>query len=107
MKKKQKKFKTTGKLSLFAVADTTETLAKLGNSLNRLESGVDFERFRSILEDELTTDSKSNAGARPYSYLLMFQILILQYCYGLSDEQTEYQIYDRLSFKNFKIIRWR
>lgn len=101
MKKITKKFKATGKLSLFAVADTTETLAKLGNILNRLERGVDFERFRSILEDALTTDSKSNAGARPYNYLLMFQILILQYCYGLSDEQTEYQIYDRLSFKNF------
>ena len=31
----------------------------------------------------------------------MFKILILQHYYNLSDEQTEYQILDRLSFCRF------
>jgi len=31
----------------------------------------------------------------------MFKILILQRIYNLSDEQMEYQLVDRLSFKRF------
>ena len=33
--------------------------------------------------------------------VLMFKIIILQRLYNLSDEQTEYQLNDRLSFKRF------
>ena len=32
---------------------------------------------------------------------MMFKILILQRYYNLSDDQTEYQIFDRLSFMRF------
>ncbi len=31
----------------------------------------------------------------------MFKVLVLQRMYNLSDEQTEYQIVDRKSFRNF------
>ena len=31
----------------------------------------------------------------------MFQVLVLQALYGLADEQTEFQIRDRLSFMRF------
>ncbi len=44
---------------------------------------------------------KSSAGAKPFDYVLMFKILILQRLYNLSDEQMEYQLVDRLSFKRF------
>ena len=43
----------------------------------------------------------TNAGAKPYDYVLMFKILVLQRMYNLSDEQTEYQIVDRTSFRDF------
>ena len=33
--------------------------------------------------------------------ILMFKILVLQKLYNISDEQTEYQILDRISFLNF------
>jgi transposase, IS5 family len=33
--------------------------------------------------------------------VLMFKILVLQTMYGLSDEQTQFQILDRLTFKRF------
>lgn len=57
--------------------------------------------FSPTLEKLLNTEKKSNAGAKPYSPLLMFKILILQRYYNLSDEQIEYQILDRLSFCRF------
>jgi len=63
---------------------------------------IDFEMFRSTLENKLlNTNKKNNAGAKPFDVLLMFKILILQPYYGLGDKQIEYQIIDRTSFKNF------
>lgn len=40
-------------------------------------------------------------GAKPYDYVMMFKIVVLQRMYHLSDPQTEYQIRDRLSFRDF------
>ena len=40
-------------------------------------------------------------GAKPYDYVLMFKIVVLQRIYHLSDPQAEYQIRDRLSFCDF------
>ena len=46
--------------------------------------------------------SKWEKGGRPsFDAVLMFKILILQSPYNLSDDQTEYQIRDRLSFMRF------
>jgi len=58
--------------------------------------------FRIELEDNmLNQDKKSNAGQKPYDVVTMFKILLLKRYYNLSDEQAEYQILDRLSFKDF------
>ncbi|PJB19532.1 MAG: IS5/IS1182 family transposase [Flavobacteriaceae bacterium CG_4_9_14_3_um_filter_33_16] len=63
---------------------------------------IDFEIFRDSLENKLlNTNKKNNAGAKPYDVVLLFKILILQRYYGLGDNQVEYQILDRTSFKAF------
>jgi len=76
-------------------------LSELGDPLERLNKGVDFETFRSLLEGGLTKLAKGKGGRPPYDYVLMFKILILQRYYNLSDEQVEYQINDRMSFMRF------
>jgi IS5 family transposase len=76
-------------------------LSQLGDPLEKLNSGVDFEIFRQKLEQGLTKVAKGKGGRPPYDYVLMFKILILQRYYNLSDEQTEYQINDRMSFMRF------
>ena len=76
-------------------------LNALGNPLERLSETIDFEMFRETLEVGLYRERLTNAGAKPYDYVLMFKILVLQRMYNLSDEQTEYQIVDRTSFRNF------
>jgi transposase, IS5 family len=45
--------------------------------------------------------ARDKGGRPPFDSLLMFRILVLQALYNLSDEQTEYQILDRLSFMKF------
>jgi len=96
------KFKQTGRISLFDKNETSERLSKLGNPLEKLHNIIDFEMFRSVLEENmLNKDKKSNAGQKPYDVVMMFKIILLKRFYNLSDEQSEYQINDRLSFKEF------
>ena len=84
--------------------DFEERLLKLTNAndpLVRLKMLVNWEQFRPILEGALRKESKGKGGRPPFDYVLMFQILILQRYYNLSDDQTEFQILDRASFMRF------
>ena len=45
--------------------------------------------------------AKGAGGRPPYDYLMLFKVLVLQRIYNLSDDQTEYQINDRMSFMRF------
>ena len=44
---------------------------------------------------------KSRAGRKPFDALVMFRMLVLQSLYNLSDEQIEYQVWDRATFTRF------
>jgi IS5 family transposase len=76
-------------------------LSQLGDPLERLDKGVNFEMFRELLEEKLSNEPKDKGGRPPYDYVLMFKIMILQRYYNLSDDQVEYQINDRMSFMRF------
>jgi transposase, IS5 family len=62
---------------------------------------VDFEVFRTDLEMVLARSDRSKGGRPPYDPALMFKVLVLQTLYTLSDDQSEYQLKDRLSFMRF------
>jgi hypothetical protein len=96
------KYKPAGRIGLFDKEDSSAKLSKLGNPLEKLHNVVDFEMFRSILEERMLNHvKKSNAGCKPHDVVLMFKILLLKRFYNLSDEQTEYQTNDRLGCKEF------
>jgi IS5 family transposase len=78
-----------------------ETLSRLGDSLEKLNKFIEWEDFRGILTRTLTVEAKGPGGRPPFDYVMMFKILILQKMYNISDDQTEYQINDRLSFQRF------
>ena len=101
MEPKKQEYKTQGNIGLFDDEQTLEKLNDMGNPLDRLSGVIDFEMFRDILEKALHKDKMTKAGAKPYDPVLMFKILVLQRMYHFSDEQTEYQIRDRLSFRDF------
>jgi len=95
-------YKSQGKTCLFDKQFTIERLSEIGNPLEAISKVVNFEIFRTSLEEKLlNTNKKSNAGAKPYDVVMMFKIIILQRYYGLGDKQVEYQILDRTSFKKF------
>lgn len=78
-----------------------EKLDRNGDPLRKLNEMINWECFRPTLQVVREKARKSNAGRKPYDTVLMFKILILQSLYNLSDEATEYQILDRLSFMRF------
>ena len=87
---------------LFDEYDVLSKLSKLRDPLEKLKANINFELFRPTLNSIYENpERKSNAGARPFDYVLMFKILLLQRLYNLSDEQAEFQINDRLSFRRF------
>lgn len=95
-------FKSTGKRGLFDEQSAIDLMSEMGNSLERFSKVVDFEMSRSLLEEALIPKvRKYHGGARPFDYVMMFKILVLQRLFGLSDKQVQYQITDRLSFKEF------
>ena len=96
------KYKTTGNITLFDAENAARKLSSIGNPLEKLDSVIDFEMFRSRLEESMVNRSiRSNAGARQYDVVMMFKVMVLRQYYNLSYEQTEYQIIDRGSFKRF------
>ena len=76
-------------------------LSQLGDPLEKLNNGINFEVFRPTLEYGLSKEPKGPGGRPPYDYVMMFKIAILQRHFNLSDEQAEYQINDRMSFMRF------
>jgi hypothetical protein len=93
-----------GQMGFFDLGERYAGLDKFGDPLVLLKKFVSWEIFRPELKavwrmgDE---QRKSNAGRPPLDEVLMFQVLVLQQLYNLSDDQIEYQIRDRLSFMRF------
>lgn len=86
---------------MFDLEEKKSKLTSLDNPLERLLKSVDFGMFRETPETGLYRERMTNAGARPYAPVLKFKILVLQRMYNPIDEHTEYQIVDRLSFRDF------
>jgi len=77
-------------------------LNALGDPLQEINKIVNWDAFYSLLQQVHTKPNrKSNAGRKPLDEVMMFKVLVLQHHYNLSDQQTEYQIEDRRSFRRF------
>lgn len=73
----------------------------MGDPLEKLNRVMDWGMFEGILNRVFAKEHKGAGGRPPYSYLLLFKILILQRLFNISDDQAEYQINDRVSFMRF------
>lgn len=85
----------------FDLDDRYEQLSSHGDPLVKLNELIPWSQFRLPLMRALEKERKSPAGRKPFNYIMMFKVLVLQSLYHLSDAQTEYQIRDRLSFMRF------
>ena len=88
-------------IGLYDVEERLMKLAEANDPLVKLKERVRWEQFRPILDEALKKEAKGKGGRPPFDYVMMFKIVILQRYYNLSDDRTEYQILDRLSFMRF------
>jgi transposase, IS5 family len=88
---------------LFDMQEVLEKLTLLGDPLVVLDEHTDFEIFRSELNliFKCNDEVKAKRGRPSYDVVHMMKILFVQRLYNLSDEQIEFQINDRLSFRRF------
>ena len=84
-----------GSFKQFGVKLAYEQLEKRGDKLEPLTRNIDWSRFQTLFF------RRGGKGRPSYNPVLMFKVLILQNLYGISDEEIEYQITDRISFQKF------
>jgi IS5 family transposase len=85
----------------FDFSERQKKLLATRGFLEQINRIVAWEAFRPVLDAALERKDRGKGGRPPYDAVLMFRVLVLQALYNLSDEQTEYQILDRLSFMKF------
>lgn len=93
------------KESLFAAEEREAKLDSLGDVLRVMEQHVDFKALAAEMDRVAPRPGRERGGRPPFPTELMVRAWILQNLYGLSDEQMEYQVLDRLSFQRFLGLR--
>jgi IS5 family transposase len=84
----------------FSDIAVTSRLAKVNSFLKELDTIINFEKLRPILNKNGV--AKSNvAGAPSYDNVLMFKVLLLQKYYNLSDQAAEDALYVNLLYIRF------
>lgn len=90
-----------GQAGFWDFEDRLRRLSERGDPLERLASTVDFELFRAELTAALGPRDPAKGGRPGFDPVLKFRMLVLQAMHGLSLEQTEYLVADRLSWGRF------
>lgn len=76
-------------------------LSAQGDPLEKLAATVELEMFRPDLAAALGPRDPVKGGRPGFDVVLKFRMLVLQALHGLSLEQTEYLVRDRLSWMRF------
>ena len=90
-----------GQAGFWDIDEHYARLSEAGDPLETLNGLVPWEVFRKPLAKALKRSDGARGGRPAYDSVMMFKILVLQALYGLSDDQAEFQIQDRLSFMRF------
>jgi IS5 family transposase len=89
-------------LSFFSLTERLAQISHQQDPLERLNAVIDWQIFQPVLDRVFPAATPKGPGGRPaYPRLFLCKILVLQRLYQLSDEATQYQILDRLSFQRF------
>jgi IS5 family transposase len=89
------------KTDLFADTHHREKIDKLGDPLSEIGSYIDFVALASEVDRIAPRPDSPQGGRPPFPTETMVRILVLKRLYNLSDEQMEYQLLDRMSYKRF------
>ena len=80
----------------FGLKERYAKVKQLRSRLEDMKNLIDWEAFLPLFPEK-----ESDMGRPPYEKILMTKILFLQGWYSISDEEAEYQCYNRLDFQQF------
>jgi IS5 family transposase len=89
------------KTDLFAADHRKQKIERLGDPLVEINAHIDFAALVSELDRIAPRPVSPQGGQPPFPTESMVRILVLKRLYNLSDEQTEYQLLDRMSYQRF------
>lgn len=73
----------------------------IGDPLQKIEAVVDFAALARAVEKIAPRPEQPKGGRPPYPTDVMVRVLVVKRLHELSDEQTEFQLLDRRSFRRF------
>lgn len=85
----------------FADQHHKQMLDKLGDPLTEIEACIDFAALTAGVDRIAPRPEGVQGGRPPFPTETMVRIVVLKRLYNLSDEQMEYQLLDRMSYKRF------
>jgi IS5 family transposase len=94
---------TSSQYTFFGDHRALEALKQAGDRLEELDRYIDMKPLVAVADGiwRLSAQAKGPGGRKPWPSETMLRVLLLKRLYNLSDEQTEYQLRDRLSFLRF------
>ncbi len=90
-----------GQAGFWDFEERLRALSSQGDPLEALAATVDFEMFWPVLAAALGRRDPAKGGHPGFDPVLKFKMLVLQALHGVSLEQTEYLVRDRLSWMRF------
>ena len=98
--------KGSPQLDVFSMLSHEQVVTQAVKGINKLSKVIDWELFRQELEPVLGYAHRdwSKGGRRPFDPVLMFKVLALQKFHGLSDEECEFQVFDKLVDENDEAV---
>lgn len=94
--------KPESQYTFFGDHQALAALSQAGDRLEELDRQIDFGALVKVAEESWRPKGEAQGRGRPrWSSEVMLRVLLLKRLYNLSDEQTEYQLRDRLSFLRF------
>ena len=86
---------------LLAAERHAEKAATMRDPLQGIAAIVDFAALAREVERFAPRAEQPKGGRPPYPTEVMVRVLVVKHLHGLSDEQTEFQLLDRRSFRRF------
>jgi IS5 family transposase len=86
---------------LFSEAELLEKLSQLGDPLEEFKEHIDFTLWQKAADKAVPRGQGAQGGRPPYPTLLMVKILFRKQLYNCGDDQLEFWIADRRSFRRF------
>jgi hypothetical protein len=86
---------------LFDWLELEKAVSERETPLSRMRKAIGWKDLVAVTEKHLNFKAQTKGGRSPKDPEIMLRMCVVQSLYNLSDEETEWQVTDRLIFRQF------